>query len=73
VDKKPPLLMRRLEPFYPLVIVNKTNAVVPKSTTPMWRNGRRYGLKIEVFASSLLFVAYQFNGGFPGKLREFVI
>jgi hypothetical protein len=27
----------------------------------MWRNGRRHGLKIEIFAVSLLFVAHQFN------------
>jgi hypothetical protein len=40
---------------------------------PMWRNGRRNGLRIEVLAVSLLFVAHQFNRVFPGKLREFAI
>jgi len=39
----------------------------------MWRNGRRNGLKIEVFAISLLVSARQFNRVFPGKLRKFVI
>jgi hypothetical protein len=36
-------------------------------------NARRNGLKIEVLAVSLLFVAHQFNRVFPGKLREFTI
>jgi hypothetical protein len=31
------------------------------------------GLKIEVFAISLLFVGHQFIGVVPGKLRKFVI
>jgi len=40
---------------------------------PMWRNGRGNGLKIEVFAFSLLVSARQLNRVFPGKLRKFVI
>jgi hypothetical protein len=36
------------------------------STKPIWRNVRRNGFKIEVFAISLLFSAHQFNHVFPG-------
>ena len=36
----------------------------------MWRNDRRNGLKIAVFAVPLLFIALQFNARFPGKLRK---
>jgi hypothetical protein len=43
------------------------------NAAPMWRNGRRNGLKIEVLAVPLLFVAHEFNRVFPGKLRELAI
>jgi hypothetical protein len=47
-----------------------------KSRHAVKRDGtiaRRSGLKIEVFAFSLLVSARQFNRVFPGKLRKFVI
>jgi hypothetical protein len=36
------------------------------AAAPMWRNGRRNGLKIVVLAISLLCVAYQISHGLPG-------
>jgi len=44
-----------------------------RCATPMWRNGRRNGLKIAIFAVSLPFVARQFDTAFLGKLPKFVI
>jgi hypothetical protein len=36
----------------------------------MRRNGRRNGLKIEVFVVSLLSIAHQIVSVFPGKMRK---
>ncbi len=42
------------------------------AATPMWRNGRRNGLKIEVFAVSLLFFLYiKSSAVYLGKSVEF--
>jgi hypothetical protein len=53
--------------------ISESRRIFSSRPTPMWRNGRRNGLKIEVFAISLLVFARQFNRVFPGKLRKFVI
>ena len=38
---------------------------------PMWRNGRRNGLKIEVLAVSVLCVAYQISPSLPKQIAQF--
>jgi hypothetical protein len=51
-----------------LVPINVSPTVVRNA--PMWRNGRRNGLKIEVLQVSLLFDAHQIVSVFPAKSRE---
>ena len=53
--------MRRLEPFYLLVIVNKNECSGTQINEANVANGRRNGLKIAVLAISVLCFACQIS------------